>query len=143
MKLSICIIDEDSIRAETIKETLLDEDYHVEAFTSVDFGIKALVEGRFDVVFIDPNVTDDSTQLVNKIKSLASNTKIVALISSAKADTILHLSELGIHHFIETPIHSINSSWGSSFFGQSIAWFFLRSSGWAESPLLRGRCGWA
>ncbi|MBN1114712.1 MAG: response regulator [Oligoflexia bacterium] len=109
MRLSICIIDEEAIRAETIRETLLDEDYDVETFPSADFGLKAVAEGRFDVVFVDPDVADIPVEYVAKIKKFSPSSHIVALISGDRVDKVLMLAELGIKYYIETPVNSVNS----------------------------------
>lgn len=108
MRLSICIIDEDSLRAETIKETLLEENYSVETFTSEVTGTKAIVERAFDVIFIALEFLENTLGYIEKLKALSPASHIVALTTTSSADKILPMSELGIKHYIETPINSIN-----------------------------------
>jgi CheY-like chemotaxis protein len=108
MRLSICIIDEDALRAETIKETLLDEDYQVESFTSEDTGLRAIVEKGYDIIFVALEHLNNTLDYVNKLRNLSPLSGIVALTAGNSADKILPLSELGVKHYIETPINSIN-----------------------------------
>jgi CheY-like chemotaxis protein len=69
--LSICIADNDSIRAETIRDILVVEGYSVENFKTETQALKAIVEKSFDLIFFSNDFSIDPISFVNKIKNFS------------------------------------------------------------------------
>jgi CheY-like chemotaxis protein len=108
--LSICIADNDSIRAETIRDILVVEGYSVENFKTETQALKAIVEKSFDLIFFSNDFSIDPISFVNKIKNFSprSNLIVINTVSQETGFSSIAYAELGIRHYIDTPITSMN-----------------------------------
>ncbi|MCX6112214.1 MAG: DUF4388 domain-containing protein [Proteobacteria bacterium] len=108
--LSICIADNDAIRAETIKETLIEEGYSAVAFKTEVNALRAIVENKYDIIFFSHDISADPFGFVNKIKDLSPKSHMVVINSISQNIDIppLMFAEMGIKHYIDTPITSMN-----------------------------------
>ena len=108
--LSICIADGDAIRAETIKETLVEENYNVVVCKTETHTLKTVVEKTYNIIFLSSDLSMDPFSFINKLKSLSSKSHIVIINSVPQNIDIppLMFAEMGIKHYIETPITSMN-----------------------------------
>lgn len=109
-KLSICIADSDAIRAETIKETLVEEDYNVIVCKTETQTLKTVVEKIYNIIFLSSDLSMDPFSFINKLKSLSPKSHVVIINSVPQNVDIppLMFAEMGIKHYIETPITSMN-----------------------------------
>jgi CheY-like chemotaxis protein len=108
--LSICIADNDSIRAETIRDVLVAESYNVEAFKTETQALKAIVEKSFDLIFFSNDFSIDPISFVNKIKNFSPASHLVVINTSSQETEVppVAYAELGIRHYIDTPITSMS-----------------------------------
>ena len=63
--LSICIADNDSIRAETIRDVLVAQGYNVENYKTETLALKAIVEKNHDLVFFSNDLSLDPINFIN------------------------------------------------------------------------------
>ncbi|MEI6092098.1 MAG: DUF4388 domain-containing protein [bacterium] len=108
--LSICIADSDAIRAETIKETLVEENYNAVVCKTETQTLKAVVETVYNIIFFSSDVSMDPFSFVNKLKSLSPKSHLVIINAVPQTVDIppLMFAEMGIKHYIETPLTSTN-----------------------------------
>ena len=108
--LSICIADNDSIRAETIRDVLVAEGYSVENFKTETQALKAIVENSFDLIFFSNDFSIDPIGLINKIKNFSPNSCLIVINTVSQEANIppIAYAELGIKYYIDTPITSMN-----------------------------------
>ena len=108
--LSICIADSDAIRAETIRETLVEESYTAVTCKTEVQALKAIVENGYDIIFFSHDISMDPFSFVTKIKSFSPKSHLVVINSGPQNIDIppLMFAELGIKHYIDTPITSMN-----------------------------------
>jgi len=108
--LSICIADNDSIRAETIRDVLVTEGYSVENFKTETQALKAIVEKDFDLIFFSNDFSIDPIGFVNKIRSFSPKSHLIVINTVGQDKDIppVAYSELGIKYYIDTPITSMN-----------------------------------
>jgi CheY-like chemotaxis protein len=108
--LSICIADGDSIRSETIRETLIEETYSVVTCKNEVQALKTIVENSFDIIFFSQDLSMDPFNFVKKIKSFSPKSYLVVINSGPQNLDMppLMFAELGIKHYIDTPITSMN-----------------------------------
>lgn len=119
--LSICIADSDSIRAETIRDILVAEGYSVENFKTETQALKAIVEKSFDLIFFSNDFSIDPISFVNKIKSFSPKSDLIVIntVSQETEVSSIAYTELGIKHYIDTPITSMNQIMDKVFYVES------------------------
>jgi two-component SAPR family response regulator len=89
-EIRICLFDTDVIRAEAIKEVLSNEGYSVSLFSTEVASLKALLEDKYDAIFVGLDFVDDIVNYLVKVRSYAANSRIVATIAGQYSDYQLH-----------------------------------------------------
>ena len=105
-EIRISIFDADTIRAAAIKEVLQGEGYGVETFSTEISSLKALLEEKYDVIFVGLDFTDDIVSYLVKVRGYAPESRVVAVIAGQYSEYQFTLAELGITRYIETPVTS-------------------------------------
>jgi len=105
-QISIAILDNDAVRAEAIRETLADENYSAKIYTTEIQALKAIIEEKYDVIFLSADFSPDIKDLVARIRNYDHKVSIVCILSGADVEAQVMASEVGIRHFMETPVVS-------------------------------------
>jgi len=105
-EIKVCIFDSETMRSEAIKEILSGEGYQIETFSTEISSLKALLENKYDAIFIGLDFTDNIVEYLVKVRNYAPEARIVAIIAGQYPDYQFTLAELGITRYIETPIVS-------------------------------------
>lgn len=106
--IRICIFDSDAIRAEAIKEVLSNEGYLPSLFSTEVSSLKALLEDKYDAIFVGLDFVENIIEYLVKVRNYAPESRIVAIIAGQYSDYQFTLAELGITRYIETPVTSTN-----------------------------------
>jgi len=106
--IRICIFDSDTIRAEAIKDVLSNEGYIPSLFSTEVSSLKALLEDKYDAIFVGLDFVENIIEYLVKVRNYAPESRIVAIIAGQYSDYQFTLAELGITRYIETPVTSTN-----------------------------------
>jgi DNA-binding NarL/FixJ family response regulator len=104
--IRICIFDSDTIRAEAIKEVLSNEGCLPSLFSTEISSLKALLEEKYDAVFVGLDFVENIIEYLVKVKNYAPESRLVAIIAGQYSDYQFTLAELGITRYIQTPVTS-------------------------------------
>jgi len=104
--IRIGIFDSDTIRAEAIKEILFDEGYLPSIFSTEVSSLKALLEDKYDALFIALDLVENIIEYLIKVRNYAPESRIIGIIAGQYSEYQFTLAELGITRYIETPITS-------------------------------------
>ena len=111
--IRICIFDSDTIRAEAIKEVVSNEGYFPSLFSTEISSLKALLEDKYDAIFIALDFAENIIEYLIKVRNYAPGSRIVAIIAGQYSEYQFTLAELGITRYIETPVSSTNEILGA------------------------------
>ena len=104
----ILIIDDESINAETIKDTLEDVNYQVSLAANAQEAKVAIQEKSFDLVMMDVWMPgQDGMSLLEEWTNAGFTTPIVMMSGHAEHKDVIKAIKLGAVDFLKKPLHDI------------------------------------
>jgi len=101
----ILIIDDERSIRRTLKEILEFENYEVDASEDGMSGVKAAMEGAYDVIFCDIKMPQmDGIEVLEKLKSESVVTPIIMISGHGNIETAVDSIRKGAYDFIEKPL---------------------------------------
>lgn len=100
-QLSVAILDDDAVRAEAIREAIAQEDHDVKVLISEP------VEEQYDIILLSTAFSPDIEKVIKGLKTNNPGVNIICILSNIDVGIQLAINELGIRHYIDTPITSI------------------------------------
>jgi DNA-binding NtrC family response regulator len=103
-KLNICIIEDEEILRETLKDDLLDAGYKVNAFENPVEALQYISKNNCDVVLSDIRLPEiNGLELLPKIKSIKPETFVIMMTAFATVDSAVEAMKKGAYDYLTKP----------------------------------------
>jgi len=103
-KLNICIIEDEEILRETLKDDLLDAGYKVNAFENPVEALQYISKNHCDVVLSDIRLPEiNGLELLPKIKSIKPETFVIMMTAFATVDSAVEAMKKGAYDYLTKP----------------------------------------
>ncbi len=103
---AVCILDNDNVRADIIKDALMEYGYAPKVFTSEVMALKTMIETSYDVAFVSSDFSNNMPELLMKIRKFSTNTTIIGVLQDSKIDAQLLMSEMDVKHYVHVTENS-------------------------------------
>lgn len=101
------VIDDDKLIRWSLKEIFSQEGYKVDTASTAKDALKQVTNNPYDLIFADLEINEDNAfEMLNKIKEIQPQTKIIILSALSKDQIGPQLGNLNIFSIIEKPFKS-------------------------------------
>ena len=103
--INILAVDDDKEFLTLIHDVLKDEGYEITVAESMSEAIAKVKDVLFDLIITDKNMPEPKgADLINKIKSISPDSKIIVLTGFGDVESYLELMNLGIYDYLNKPV---------------------------------------
>lgn len=106
MKLRLAIVDDEEIVCRRLSQTLLRDDFAVEAFIIGRSFLERMVQQPFDIVFLDMRLPDiDGLDILDRVKKLRPETEVIIITGYKSVESAIEAIRKGAYHYIPKPVN--------------------------------------
>ena len=103
--INILAVDDDKEFLTLIHDVLKDEGYEITVAESMSEAIAKVKDVLFDLIITDKNMPEPKgADLINEIKSISPDSKIIVLTGFGDVESYLELMNLGIYDYLNKPV---------------------------------------
>lgn len=103
--INILAVDDDKEFLTLLHDVLKDEGYEITVAESMSEAIAKVKDVLFDLIITDKNMPEPKgADLINKIKSISPDSKIIVLTGFGDVESYLELMNLGIYDYLNKPV---------------------------------------
>ncbi|MBI5180205.1 MAG: response regulator [Nitrospirae bacterium] len=104
-KINILAVDDDKEFLTLLHDVLKEEGYEISVAESMPDAIKKVKDILFDLIITDKNMPEPKgADLINEIKSISPDSKIIVLTGFGDVESYLELMNLGIYDYLNKPV---------------------------------------
>jgi len=103
--INILAVDDDKEFLTLLHDVLKDEGYEITVAESMSEAIAKVKDVLFDLIITDKNMPEPKgADLINEIKSISPDSKIIVLTGFGDVESYLELMNLGIYDYLNKPV---------------------------------------
>ena len=104
MRLRIAVIDDEITVCRRLKQALEKDGYEVEAFQTGEFFWQRMVQGPFNIIFLDLNLPDASgMDILSQIKKRYAYVEVIIITGYGSIDSAINAIKIGAYHYVTKP----------------------------------------
>ncbi|MBI5181515.1 MAG: response regulator [Nitrospirae bacterium] len=104
-RVNILAVDDDKEFLLLLHDVLKEDGYEIDLAEGMSEAIEKIRATSFDLIITDKNIPEPKgAELINKIKAITPNSKIIVLTAFGDVESYLELMNMGIHDYLTKPI---------------------------------------
>lgn len=104
-RVNILAVDDDKEFLSLLHDVLKEDGYEIDLAEGMSEAIEKIRATSFDLIITDKNIPEPKgAELINKIKVITPNSKIIVLTAFGDVESYLELMNMGIYDYLTKPI---------------------------------------
>lgn len=104
-RVNILAVDDDKEFLSLLHDVLKEDGYEIDLAEDMSEAIEKIRATSFDLIITDKNIPEPKgAELINKIKVITPNSKIIVLTAFGDVESYLELMNMGIYDYLTKPI---------------------------------------
>lgn len=104
-RVNILAVDDDKEFLLLLHDVLKEDGYEIDLAEGMSEAIEKIRATSFDLIITDKNIPEPKgAELINKIKVITPNSKIIVLTAFGDVESYLELMNMGIYDYLTKPI---------------------------------------